>query len=272
MSFKLAISGKGGVGKSTLAGTLARLFAEQGNRVLAIDADPDANLASAIGVPAELRASIKTISHEKELIEERTGARVGEFGQVFALNPDVSGIAEQYGINYQGVDLLVVGAIQRAGGGCACPENVLLRNLVSDLVLRRNEIVVLDMEAGVEHMGRATAMGVDLMLVVVESGRRSVETAHRIIEMSRSIGIKHVGIVVNKSFDREADLKWMHEEFGSDAVMGLIPFDARIAEADRKGMALIDSGYADLIEAYRDIQLVIQQRFEDRAVSISTKG
>ena len=114
--------------------------------------------------------AIHTISQERELIEERTGARPGEFGQVFSLNPDVTGIAERYGVHFGGVDLLVIGAIQRAGAGCACPENVLLRNLVSHLVLRRDEIVVLDMEAGIEHMGRSTAMGVDLMLIVVEPG------------------------------------------------------------------------------------------------------
>ena len=171
MRLKLAISGKGGVGKSTLAGTLARLLAEDGQRVLAVDADPDANLASALGLPESLRRTVRTIAEERQLIEERTGAKAREFGQVFRLNPDVTGIAERYGTHFRGTDLLVLGAAQTAGGGCACPEGVLLKSLVRHLVLQRDEVVILDMEAGIEHLGRGTAMGVDLILVVVEPGK-----------------------------------------------------------------------------------------------------
>ena len=184
MALKIAISGKGGVGKSTLAGTLARLWAAEGRRVLAIDADPDANLASALGLPAALRHTVHTISEERQLIEERTGAKVREFGQIFSLNPEVSDIADNYATHYAGVDLLVLGAAQRAGSGCACPESVLLKSLVRELVLRRDEVVILDMEAGIEHLGRGTAMGVDVMIAVVEPGQRSVETAHRVREMA----------------------------------------------------------------------------------------
>jgi CO dehydrogenase maturation factor len=266
MSLKLAITGKGGVGKSTLAGTLARLLAQDGNRVLAIDADPDANLAAALGFPMDVRGSIRTISHERELIEERTGARADEFGQVFSLNPDVTRIAEHYGVNFAGVDLLVVGAIQRAGGGCACPENVFLKNLVSHLVLHRDEVVILDMEAGIEHMGRSTAMGVDLMLVVVEPGQRRVETAHRIREMAASIGIKHVRIVVNKSFDPDGDLLWMKNEFGEESVVGLIPFNSRIGDADRNGLSVLDLGSEDLMLPFRQIQKAINILFESKMV------
>ena len=196
MALKIAISGKGGVGKSTLAGTLARLYAQDGCRVLAIDADPDANLASALGFPLDLRDSIPTISNERQLIEERTGAKVREFGQIFTLNPDVAGIAEQYGVCHAGVNLLVLGAAQRAGGGCACPEGVLLKSLVRDLVLNRDEVVILDMEAGIEHLGRGSCAGVDIMVVVVEPGRRSIDTAHRVKEMAAALGIKRFAVVV----------------------------------------------------------------------------
>jgi len=258
VSLKLAISGKGGVGKSTLAGTLARLWAAGGRRVLAVDADPDANLASALGVPAELRAQVRTISEERQLIEERTGAKAREFGQIFRLNPDVSGIAEQYGTHYAGVDLLVLGAAQRAGAGCACPESVLLKSLVRNVVVKPGDVVILDMEAGIEHLGRGSAMGVDLMLAVVEPGQRSVETAHRVREMSESLGIRRFGVVLNKSTATE-DLAWMETEFGAGNVYGRIPFDARIAQADRAGKALTDD---ECLQWFRAIQQTIEARAE----------
>jgi CO dehydrogenase maturation factor len=251
---KLAISGKGGVGKSTVAGTLARLYAAEGQRVLAIDADPDANLASALGLPLELRSRIRTIASERELIEQRTGAKVREFGQMFQLNPEVADIADRYAQHYAGVDLLVLGAVRRAAGGCACPESVLLKSLVLHLVLKRNEMVILDMEAGIEHLGRGTALGVDLMLVVVEPGRRSVETAHRVREMAAALGIKRLGIVLNKCVDAQPERQWVAREFGSENLLGTIPFDSRIALADRLGSSLLDLGQQDLLDPFRNLQ------------------
>ena len=262
VALKLAISGKGGVGKSTLAGTIARLFAAAGCRVLAIDADPDANLASALGLPLALRRSVHTISEERQLIEERTGAKVREFGQIFTLNPDVHGIAEHYTTHYAGVDLLVLGAVPRAGGGCACPESVLLKSLVRHLVLKRNEVVILDMEAGIEHLGRGTAMGVDLMLVVVEPGQRSVETAHRIREMASSLGIRRFAVVINKSTAAEDDRAWIAKEFGTDAVLGVIPFDQRIADADRTGQSLVELRDDKLLAPFRAIQQILYEKYE----------
>ena len=257
MRLKLAITGKGGVGKSTLAGTLARLLAAEGRHVLAIDADPDANLASALGLPESLRHTVRTIAEERQLIEERTGAKAREFGQIFRLNPDVRGIAEQYGTHFRGTDLLVLGAAQTAGGGCACPEGVLLKSLVRHLVLRRDEVVVLDMEAGIEHLGRGTAMGVDLILAVVEPGKRSMETAHRIRGMAAALGIRRFAVVLNKA-SAPQDHARVEAEFGSDQVLGVIPFDPRIADADRQGVSLVDLGLEELLQPFRAIRERLQ--------------
>jgi CO dehydrogenase maturation factor len=255
---KIAISGKGGVGKSTVAGTLARLYAADGRRVLAVDADPDANLASAIGVPSSLRSQIRTISTERKLIEERTGAKVRQFGQMFKINPEVSDIAENYAVHYKGVDLLVLGAVEHAAGGCACPESILLKSLVSHLVLRRGDVVILDMEAGIEHLGRGTAMGVDLMMVVVEPGQRSVDTAQRVRRMSADLGIGRFGVVLNKAADLQEDSYWIAFEFGLEHLLGTIPLDARIARADRQGVALADLGYPELLDPFRSLQKTLQ--------------
>ncbi len=255
---KLAISGKGGVGKSTVAGTLARLYAADGHRVLAVDADPDANLASAIGLPSSLRSQIHTISTERKLIEERTGAKVRQFGQMFKINPEVSDIADNYAVHHAGVDLLVLGAVEHAAGGCACPESVLLKSLVSHLVLRRGDVLILDMEAGIEHLGRGTAMGVDLMMAVVEPGQRSVETAERVRQMSADLGISRFGVVLNKTSDPEEDSRWIAGEFGGEILLGAIPLDVRIARADRQGLAIADLGYPDLLNPFRELQQKVQ--------------
>ena len=242
---KIAISGKGGVGKSTLSAALSLIMAEHGTTVLAVDADPDANLASALGFDLDEIRSIVPISRQVELIEERTGAKVNQYGQIFTMNPDVSDIAETYASTKHGVSLLVLGAVKRGGGGCACPENVLLRALVADLILYRDQALVMDMEAGIEHLGRATVSGVDTMIIVVEPGTRSLEGANRIVEMATDIGLKRFRIVANKVQDAE-DERFIRDALSEHDVIGVIPFTDELRRVDRPGKSALDGASAEL--------------------------
>jgi CO dehydrogenase maturation factor len=236
---KLAVSGKGGVGKSTLAAALALLMARRGWKVLALDADPDANLAATLGIPEEKRKQIIPISRQVDLIEERTGAKVKQYGQIFKLNPEVSDIAGNFAMNHEGVSLLVLGAVERGGSGCACPENVLIRALVTDLLLYNNEALVMDMEAGIEHLGRATAQGVDTMVVVVEPGLQSIECARRIENLSREIGLKNTQFVANK-VNGDLDEEFIRNAFPKRPLLGRIPFCETIRRNDWNGRSVLD--------------------------------
>lgn len=236
---KLALSGKGGVGKSTLAAALILLMKERGHRVLAVDADPDANLASALGFPSEIRSKVIPISQQIALIEERTGAKVKKYGQVFKLNPDVSDVAEKAATTYNEIPLLVIGAIEKGGSGCACPENVFIRSLITDLVLYKNEALVLDMEAGIEHLGRATAKSVDIMLIVVEPGQRSIDCAESITRMSRDIGINNVYFVANKIADAQ-DEAFIRESLDEERILASIPNMDGIRQSDQTGCSVLE--------------------------------
>jgi len=236
---KVAISGKGGAGKSTLAAALALLLAERGRKVLALDADPDANLATALGIPAAAQDTVVPIARQAALIEERTGAKVRQYGQIFKLNPEVSDLADRFAVHHRGVALLVLGAVQQGGSGCACPENVLLRALVTDLVLYRQDALILDMEAGVEHLGRATASGVDRMIVVVEPGQRGVESTRRILRLARQIGLKDIRLVANKVCGT-GDEAFLQGAFPGETFLGCIPFHEDLRGGDREGHAVLD--------------------------------
>lgn len=195
---KIAVSGKGGVGKTTISSILCRLLAQKGVQVLAVDADPDANLGMALGFTAAELAEARTIAHDKALIKARTGAEPGEPGQWFTLNPRVSDIPEQYIVNHHGVRLLQMGNMSKGGSGCACAENTLLKTLLNHLLVERDEAIIVDLEAGIEHLGRGTAQAVDAFIVVVEPGQRSVATARTIVKLAADLGVERVYAVANK--------------------------------------------------------------------------
>jgi len=259
---KLAITGKGGVGKTTITGLLAHRFREDGYRVLAVDADPDANLASALGIPAEHSAAILPISQQTDLIRSRTGAVPGRSGQMFKLNPEVKDIPGKYLYDHGGLQLLVLGAVQKGGGGCACPENVFLRSLLSEIFLNRDEVILVDMEAGIEHLGRSVTKAVDRMLVVVEPGSRSVATAGAILKLGRELGVESFGIIGNKVRNVE-QRDWMISQFPEELYLGTVSYSEIVCEADLRQEALFDKLDSDLRQ---EIQAIYVKLSEGRVV------
>jgi CO dehydrogenase maturation factor len=229
---KIAISGKGGVGKTTLSAFLCRWFGDQGHKVLAIDADPATNLGAALAFPgADL---LPPITEMKELISERTGAKPGSMGGFFKLNPKVDDLPERIAIADGNIRLMIMGGVQQGGTGCLCPENALLKTLVAHLILGRNEVVVMDMAAGLEHLGRGTAQAVDRLIIVVEPGRRSIDVAKRIKTLAGDLGLKNLYLVGNKVRGSE-DREFLLDALEGFPFLGFIPYDGKIIEADLKG-------------------------------------
>ncbi len=247
---KLAITGKGGVGKTTLSALLAYAYANDGNKVLAIDADPDANLPSALGLSKDITELITPIAQMDDLIEERTGARPGTSGGFFSLNPRVDDIPDRFSTTHRGIKLLVLGTVGRGGGGCICPESALLKNLVRHLFVGRTEVIILDMEAGLEHLGRGTASAVDAFIVVVEPGQRSLQTAQAIKRLAADIWIHKVYVVGNK-IRNEQDKAFIRERLPGDELLGFLPFSEKAIEADMKGIAIFDADEKLVAEAGR---------------------
>ena len=234
---KIAITGKGGVGKTTFAATIARMYAEEGRSVLAADADPDANLGLALGFSEEELDQIIPISKMRKLVEERTGA--DEFNQIFRMNPKVDDIPDKYAKVCNGVKLLVLGTVETGGSGCVCPEHVILKRIISHLMLRSTDVVILDMEAGLEHLARGTTSGMDQFIVVIEPGARSIQTYKNVKRLAADLGVKQVSVVANKVRSAE-DEEFIRSRIPAEDLLGFIHYNSEVIDADRQGKSPYD--------------------------------
>ena len=252
---KVAITGKGGVGKTTLSSTLARLYANDGRTVLAADVDPDANLGLALGLTQEEVDEIVPISKMRTLVEERTGATAAN--KFFKLNPYVADIPDTFSKDINGVKLLVMGTVDVGGSGCVCPEHVMLKSILSSLTYRKGDVVIMDMEAGLEHLGRGTAMNMDQFIVVIEPGARSVQTYHNVKRLASDLGVKRVRVVANKVRD-ERDEEFVKKSIPAEDLLGIIHYNTEVIDADRNGESPYDYS-PKAIEEIRKIKEILDR-------------
>ncbi|GHU39850.1 carbon monoxide dehydrogenase [Spirochaetia bacterium] len=253
---KIAVTGKGGVGKTTFSAVLARLFAAEGKKVLAVDVDPDANLGLALGFTADEVSAITPVSKMKELIAERTGSEGEGMGKFFKINPKVDDIPDTYAHEKNGIKFLIMGTVEVGGGGCVCPEHVVIKRLISHMVVQRDEVLIMDMEAGIEHLGRGTASFVDRFVVVIEPGARSVQTYHAVKKLALDLGVRKVSVVANKVRDAE-DEDFVKKNIPAEDLLGCISYNDEILKADRKGVSPFDTSEKAKTEIMR-----IKERLE----------
>lgn len=233
---KVAVTGKGGVGKTTLSAVLSHLFASAGKRVIAVDADPDANLAQALGAGPDDIDKLKPIAEMADLIEERTGAKPGTSGGMFKINPRVDDLPEDFGFRIGNITLLIMGKSKAAAAGCYCPEHVFLRKLLKHLIVERDEVIIVDMEAGIEHLTRGTAEAVDAFIVVVEPGQRSIQTAATVRELAKGLGVKRVFVVANK-VRSDNDVQFLKDHLKGMELLGVMKFSQSVMDADLQGIS-----------------------------------
>ncbi len=228
---KIAVTGKGGVGKTTFAACLARLYADEGRKVLCADVDPDANLGLALGFTEEDLSAITPITEMKELIKQRTHA--DEFERFFKINPKVDDLPDKLAREINGVKLLLMGTVKVGGAGCVCPEHVILKRLLSHMIIQRDEVVIMDMEAGLEHLSRGTTDMVDQFIVVVEPGARSIQTYHSVQRLAKDLGVSKVSVVANKVRGEE-DEAFIRSMVPEEDLLGIIHYSNDVSDADRR--------------------------------------
>ncbi len=248
LGMKIAIGGKGGVGKTTVCAIWAQLFANEGHDVLAIDADPSLSLGAAFGLPVE--QSPRPLIEMKDLIAERTGTKRDTVSAYFRLNPLVSDLPEEHWLRVGNLKLLILGAVTRAGGGCACPEGAFLKALLTHTTLQRDELVLVDLAAGVEFMGRASVQGIDAFVVVVEPGSRSIETARNIAAMASDLGIGCVAAIANK-ITEPSQIDVIRSELGGISLLGSLPYSKLVQDADLRRVAVMGADAAVVQELDR---------------------
>ena len=244
---KIAVSGKGGVGKTTISALLSIAFSKKGFKVLAVDCDPNASLSNYLGIKEE----VKPIIEMRSLIEERMEVKLDSIGSFFKLNPKVDDIPERFSKSIDGIKVISMGGIKKGGTGCACPENTFIKSLISHLVLHRDEVVIMDMEAGVEHFGRGTAEGVDVLIIVVEPSFAGIKTANKIKKLAKDIKIKKVFIIINKIRD-EKEKEYILKHFNKEEVLGELFMEDEIQEQSLNGIFPIKLGKENL-KRFEDI-------------------
>jgi len=247
---KIAIGGKGGVGKTTVCAILAKLFAQEGGKIVVIDADPDTNLAAAFGLASD--KTPQPLIEMKELIEQRTGAGKGSVGAYFKLNPKVSDLPDKFCVEVDGMKLLVLGGIEQAGSGCACPESAFLKTLLTHTILQRQELIIVDLAAGVEFMGRASVQGIDVLIVVVEPGARSIETAQKIVKMARQMGLKNVAAIANK-ITEDHQVEIIKSELKEVDVLASLDYNPSLLRADLQRESIFEAA-GQLVSRMKDVK------------------
>lgn len=229
---------------------MIRAFAKRGFNVYAVDADPDVSLGATLGLPAQALSSLRPIIEMKKLIDERAGGG----GVFFTLNPKVDDLIDDFTIKQDKIRFLRMGAIKQGGTSCYCKENSFLYAVLGNLLLDKDDVVVLDMSAGIEHLTRGTARGVDLMIIVTEPTRVSVATAKVVQDLANELKIRNIKILVNK-VRTEKEKEFVRSQFTDRELLGMIPFDEEVLEnaLEEKSGLLAGSGVMpgidELVEA-----------------------
>jgi len=244
---KIAVSGKGGVGKTTISVLLAYNFVNKGKKVFLIDSDPDENTGLSLGLTPDEISKITPIIELKNIIEERTESKLNS--GLFKLNPKVDDIPDKFSYEKNGVKLLVMGTVKQAGGGCMCPENTFLKTLLQHLIITRDEIVILDMVAGIEHLGRGTAMGVNCFLIIVEPTLKSLITSNKIKELIEQINIKKYFFIANKIHNK-SDIDFLKNNIDENKILSFIPFISELTELEKGSKSLIISDIYSFFTPY----------------------